>query len=328
LSATAHLHERHKSAQDLKSRPNDVVFSLKLAIYFITLGCGILFALSALPLIKIIGVLLLGVIFAHGVELQHQALHNQGFRSKALNEIFGIVVGLPMLVSFAAYQDSHLRHHRLLGTKENKEFFDYGDQYGANAFRTLWSWLLRLMMPMHYVNFIKNLFLALLLRRISGVNESVSKAICRDHVLMLLAILALGAASVIFRSSLILFVWVIPLFIVAAPVHALIEMPEHYRCDMTSTDPFLNTRTITSNSFMTWLTNGNNYHVEHHMMPGLSIDRLQDLHHVIAPQIHYYHRTYREFYGALLRGQLTPRQLDQHAGPAEAPEVLSPTQSA
>lgn len=87
-------------------------------------------------------------------------------------------------------------------------------------------------------------------------------------------------------------------------------MPEHYRCDLTSTDPFRNTRTIESNAFMTWFTNGNNYHVEHHMMPNLPIERLHDLHGAIAPRIRYYHRTYRQFYSALLRGRLSPRAVD------------------
>ena len=99
-------------------------------------------------------------------------------------------------------------------------------------------------------------------------------------------------------------------YLYTAPVHAQDEMPEHYRCDLTSTDPFRNTRTIESNAFMTWFTNGNNYHVEHHMMPNLPIERLHDLHGAIAPRIRYYHRTYRQFYSALLRGRLSPRAVD------------------
>jgi fatty acid desaturase len=329
LSFTVQLSERPKSTQDLKGRPSDVVFSLKLAIYFITLIHGCLFALSVSPFLKCFGIAVLGVMFAHGVELQHQALHYNGFKSKKWNEVFGVMLGLPMLVSFAGYQDSHLQHHRLLGTKENKEFFNYGDQYGASPFVTAWAWVARLMMPMHYATFIKNVLLSIFFRKIKSSSDGVSKRMCRDYVVMVLAILVLAFVSICFRSPVIVYIWLMPLVLVAAPVHALIEMPEHYRCDMSSTDPLLNTRTITSNVFMTWLTNGNNYHVEHHMMPGLSIDRLQDLHTVIAADIPHYHRTYREFYGALLRGTLAARSLDIVDGRVAAEEEpLAPAQSA
>ena len=310
MSATPQLIQLPKTAQDLKSRPSSVVFSLKLAIYFIALAHGIFFTFSAFLLIKIVGVVLIGVMFAHGVELQHQALHYNGFKSKKWNVLFGVIVGIPMLVSFSGYQDSHLKHHRLLGTSENKEFFDYGDQYGFNSFHGIWSWFLRLFMLKHYGNFFKIAIQTVWGLLIRKDNEGVAKAICREHLWMLAFIVALSVVSIALHTWIIAWVWLAPLVLVAAPAHALIEMPEHYRCDLTSTNPLLNTRTIVSNAFMTWLTNGNNYHVEHHMMPGLSIDRLQDLHASIEPAIRYHHQTYREFYWAVLRNRLAPRIVD------------------
>jgi fatty acid desaturase len=274
------------------------------------------------------GIALIGVMFAHGVELQHQALHYQGFKSKKWNACFGILLGLPMLVSFHEYQDGHLRHHRLLGTPENKEFFDYGDQYGKSTIVSVWLWIIRLGMIKHYGKFFVNVMRIIFFRRENNVNEITLKAVRMDYLFMVAAIILLTSISFILHSLLIVWVWLAPLMLVAAPVHALIEMPEHYRCDLTSTDPYLNTRSITSNAFMTWLTNGNNFHVEHHMMPALSVDRLHDLHNVIEPEIRYYHRTYREFYSALLRGKLVPRELSagarQDAQP-EAEDALTPT---
>ncbi len=275
-------------------------------------------------------------MFAHGVELQHQALHYQGFKSNKYNTFFGILLGLPMLVSFHEYQYSHLRHHGRLGTPENKEYFDYGDQYGEGTAATAWLWVLRLSMIMHYGTFFKNVIRSVCFLRADNVNATVSKAIRMDYMLMIVAVVLLTSVSVILHAWLIVWVWLAPLMLVAAPVHALIEMPEHYRCDLTSTDPLRNTRTIKSNAFMTWFTNGNNYHVEHHMMPGLSMDRLQDLHHSIEGDLRHYHRTYRAFYGALLRGRLTPRApaVESRSGAAgietgtETGDRLAPTRSA
>ena len=226
--------------------------------------------------------------------------------------VFGVLLGMPMLVLFHAYQDSHLRHHRLLGTPENKEFFDYGDQYGARPVVNLGLWAWRLSMAAHYIQFAKNVAKLVVPGARFGDNPLVSRAIRRDHLLMVATIALLAgvdrAAHVVRRVGVGRAARA-----VAAPVHALVEMPEHYRCDLTSTDPFRNTRTIESNAFMTWFTNGNNYHVEHHMMPNLPIERLHDLHGAIGPRIRYYHRTYRQFYYALLRGRLSPRTVDDDA---------------
>ncbi|MDI1431391.1 fatty acid desaturase family protein [Polyangium sorediatum] len=294
------------SLRDLESRPNEVTFLLKVSIYLALVAYGARLATSDLLVLQILGVLTLGLMFAHGVELQHQALHKQGFRNGKLNEIVGILLGLPMLVSFAGYQAAHLRHHKHLGTPANEEFFDYGDPHGEGGSRiaSLGLWFDRLMMPRHYLAVTKNLWRALAVRRFSSERPEVSARMCRDYIVMLLAILTLGAASFATHASLILVVWVLPLVLVAMPVHALIEMPEHYQCDPSTTDVLRNTRTIESNVLMYWYTNGNNYHVEHHMMPRLPMDRLPDLHRAIGQNIEHCHAGYRDFYVALLRGRL------------------------
>ncbi|MFM7404482.1 MAG: fatty acid desaturase family protein [Erythrobacter sp.] len=301
---------KRQVAQDLKSRASDVIFGMKFFIYLACMAFGVAASSSGLWGWQVLSVIFLGAMFAHGVELQHQVLHNQGFQDRKLNEAAGVLLGLPMLVSFAGYQASHLRHHRLLGTPENKEYFDYGDQYGASRIGTVLVWAKRFLMPAHYASFLKNLGRAFFGRPVPGEDAGVSKRIRRDHLVMLAGIGVLGALSALVASPIILLVWIAPLVLVAAPLHALIEMPEHYRCDVTSTDVFLNTRTIKSNAVMTWFTNGNNFHVEHHYMPALPIDRLHDLHAVIAKDIPNLYISYRDFYADVLRNEVksqTPR---------------------
>lgn len=295
---------RHQLAADIKSRASDATFGMKLFIYVACMGCGVAMSTSVMLAWQMFGIALLGAMFAHGVELQHQVLHNQGFRNRGLNEAVGIFLGLPMLVSFAGYQASHLRHHRLLGTPENKEFFDYGDQSGASRIGTMLLWAKRFLMPAHYASFLKQVVRTVAGRPVPGENASVSKRIRRDHMIMLGSIGVLIALSFLMTSPIVIFAWIAPLVLVAAPVHALIEMPEHYRCDVTSTDVFHNTRTIKSNAVMTWFTNGNNFHIEHHYMPGLPIDRLHDLHAAIVKDIPNCYESYRAFYADVLRNRV------------------------
>jgi fatty acid desaturase len=300
-----------KFEHELKSRASDSTFGMKLAIYAACLWSGTAASLSDSAALQGLGVVLLGVMFAHGVELQHQALHGQGFRHRAVNEFVGVLLGLPMLVSFAGYQASHLRHHRHLGTPRNREFFDYGDQYGTSPAATLALWARRLLMPAHYLAFCRLSAGALLGWPVPDESEEVARRIRRDHLVMLVAIGALAAASAAAQAPIIAFAWLLPLLLVASPLHALIEMPEHYRCEVQCPDVLRNTRTIRTNPFMTWLTNGNNYHVEHHLMPGLPIDRLHDLHAVIAEDLCHCYPSYRAFYADVLRnrvGQCAPKE--------------------
>lgn len=296
---------RHVSLSDIKSRSNDVTFGLKYVLFLFLVQYAVQGVLADFWVYRVLGTIGLGLMFAHGVELQHQALHLLGFRNRRFNEVAGIVLGLPMLVSYAAYQASHLRHHRLLGTPENKEFFDYGDQYGASRMATLWTWALRFLMLSNYTRFLANVWRTVRGADFPDETPAVSRRIRRDHWVMLAAIALLCAVSALLHRPLVLWLWLVPLALVASPVHALVEMPEHYRCDTANTDVYANTRTIRSNPLFTWFTNGNNYHVEHHLMPGLPIERLPDLHEHISPNIANYHETYVDFFRSLnRRGEL------------------------
>ena len=71
------------------------------------------------------GQVVLGLMFAHAVELQHQSLHGTGLATARGNRWVGRLLGLPMLVSYSHYRARHLRHHRYLGTSRDTEFFQY-----------------------------------------------------------------------------------------------------------------------------------------------------------------------------------------------------------
>lgn len=251
---------------------------------------------------RALGVLVLGVMFAHALELQHEALHSIGFGSRRKNVVAGVLLGLPMLTSFAAYQASHMRHHRDLGTPENEEFFDYGDQYGdqrRGRLRTAALWIYRFSMIAHYGQFFVNVGRLMTGRPLPKERPATVRKIRRDHALMVAAIAAAVAFTVLTGSTFLVWAWLVPLLLVAGPVHAAIELPEHFRTETDTTDPFRNTRSILSNRFMFWLTNGNNFHVEHHLMPTMPISQLGELHQAMSGRHVYYSRTYVEFFRGL-----------------------------
>jgi fatty acid desaturase len=288
----------------LRGRIRGRVFAGKLAVAAVLLAGGVLLTLQDVMWYRLIGVAVIGLMFAHAAELQHEALHNIGFRSQHANMIAGTILGIPMLISFAAYRASHLRHHRYLGTPMNREFFDYGDQYGAmSKTRTgvVLSWLVRFSMLFHYRLFAENAWRALRGLRFEGETATVSRRIRRDHLLILGLLLASVVVSALLGTWSVVWLWLLPLVVVAAPVHAAIELPEHYRCQTLDQNIFANTRTIRSNRLMTWFTNGNNFHVEHHLMPNMPIERLPELHVRVRDRIQHFHPTYLSYFRSLIR---------------------------
>ena len=102
-------------------------------------------------------------------------------------------------------------------------------------------------------------------------------------------------------NSSIFYSWIVPLIALAAPIHTLVELPEHYKCNLDSVDVLENTRTIKSNSLMFWFTNGNNFHVEHHYAAAWPMDKLDILHEQIGHLIVNKNIGYREFYLIFIR---------------------------
>lgn len=276
-------------------------FALKLALLTALTVVGIGLVLTYSPWCMVAGVMLCGLMYAHALELQHEALHGIGFRSMRANTVAGILLGLPMLTSFAAYQASHMRHHRRLGTPDNKEFFDYGDQYGTGSgggVRRVLSWMYRFSMIAHYLGFFSTAGKLAAGRALPEEKPAAMRGIRRDYAVISGTLIVAVAASVATGSTLMLWIWLAPL-VVASPVHALIELPEHYRCETLTVDVFRNTRTIRSNRLAAWFTNGNNFHVEHHLMPSLPIHQLSELHEALDGRHRYHHRTYLGFFRSL-----------------------------
>ncbi|MFI6819875.1 fatty acid desaturase family protein [Micromonospora sp. NPDC050187] len=293
------------AARHLRTEVDDRSFASKLALWALLTVAGGVLATRPETALRVLGVVVLGCMFAHAAELQHQTLHGLGFRHARTNRLVGVLLGLPMLISFSAYRATHLRHHRDLGTPDNREFFDYGDQYGTDRprsrVRTAWAWTVRFTMLHHYGMFLVDAGRALRGADHPGENPTTSRRIRAEHRLVLAVLVAATLGSVLLGQALVVWCWLAPLLLVAGPVHALVELPEHFRCATLDRDPFANTRTIRSNRLMTWFTNGNNFHVEHHLMPNLPIERLPELHQQVQHQLRHFHPGYVDFFRTLVR---------------------------
>lgn len=253
-----------------------------------------------------IAMVLLGLMYAHGAELQHQALHNTAFPSKSWNRLVGFFLGLPMLVSFSDYQHSHLRHHRLLGTKDDREFFSYGYE----RLTSLKPLLAHLLMLRHYRDVAGFIVGSVLGRSKPDMKPETALKIRAEYRWMALLFVIAVAFSIALETTLFLKVWLVPM-LVAIPTHALIELPEHWGRDHDTLDVQSNTRSIRASRFGSWFTNGNNYHIEHHWLPAVPNDRFPELHREISAETETYPQFYKKFFLDLHRNTFVPKTPQQ-----------------
>ncbi|HXY98626.1 MAG TPA: fatty acid desaturase [Stellaceae bacterium] len=275
-------------------------FLLKVLLALAILAAGGALTLSGDWRLAVAGIFIEGLVFAHMLELVHSCIHGTAFGARRADRIAGVLLGLPMLVSFSDYRSNHLEHHRTLGKSEKKDFFGY-------EFEGMTTWLSfarHLLMLGHYRNAAANMA-----RAATRWNWRKIPAAAFDsrleHLLMALWLLVPLAALLSGRAGPFL-VLVLPC-LVAIPCHVLIELPEHWRCPPVD-DPLVHTRSISASRLATWFTNGNNYHLEHHLCPWLPNGALRGLHLKLRAHAVHYQSSYFRFYMEVFRSLRFRRQ--------------------
>jgi fatty acid desaturase len=265
-------------------------------------GCWTLIALSISWVATAAAVVVVGLMYGHLVELQHECIHGHAFAWRPLNRICGIICGLFMLSSYSHYQYEHLRHHATLGKSENREFFDY-------QFQHLRGWRGCVRTALHlgrYATVLRDVVRTVRGRPIPGITrEHDLRRIRAEHRLFVAAILAAVGFTAATGGPLIVLAWLLPLILVAEPTHFLIEVPEHFGLD-TQGEPEVgrNTRTIRASRFAQWFTNYNNLHAAHHFNAGVPMANVRELHELVRDRFEAVEPSYWSFYRKLIRGEV------------------------
>jgi fatty acid desaturase len=275
---------------------NDRKFAMKLLILVLLYAVFIPLVALASGIVMAAAIIILGLLYAHAVELQHQCLHNTAFRKSKWNRFVGVLLGVPALVSYSDYQASHFKHHKLLGTPEDREFFNYN----YDSLTSLKTFIPHLFMLHHYRDVAANLVKAFIGFTRADVPPRTSKQIRVEYLIMSGFLVMMAVVTIVFQTPIFLKIWVLPLLI-TIPTHALIELPEHIGCNNQTTDVLNNTRTIKAGILGTWFTDGNNYHVEHHWLPGVPNEKLHHLNRELGSKIVYLESSYPAFYLNLLK---------------------------
>jgi fatty acid desaturase len=288
--------------QELFERRSGIFAAKFFAALGLVAAGWVAIALQVHLAVTVVAVVVIGLMYAHLVELQHECLHEHPFRSRRLNRVFGFLSGVFMFSSFSHYKYQHLRHHALLGKDENKEFFNY-------RFNRLSSPVGFLRGAFHlgrYADVLRHVGRAVTGRPIPEVRRPTThRRIVQEYRLFVALVVAAVVFTVTTGNLLLVAAWLVPLLLVAEPTHFLIELPEHFGLN-TQHDPSVmsNTRTIRTGPVAVWFTNGNNMHTTHHAHPGIPMENVPALTAQINPHFEVVEPSYWSFYRKVVLGEI------------------------
>ncbi|HQS19118.1 fatty acid desaturase [Reyranella sp.] len=218
-----------------------------------------------------------GILMAFLFMPLHETVHRTAFRTEALNTVFGHLCGLAICFPWEYYRVFHWAHHR--HTQDEAHDPELAVMPSAGS---LWQRLLAFSGALQ----VYGRFRVLLRHALTGtstlpwVPTDKRALIVREARLYLAAYAGLAAASLLFRSPLILTVWLGPLLIGQFALRPYLYT-EHTGCGR-SRSAFENTRTTYTNAVIRWFAWNMPYHAEHHAYPSVPFHALPAANALVA----------------------------------------------
>lgn len=220
--------------------------------------------------LRIVGTFACAVALNAFVLLLHEGMHHTLFVGPGWNRWGAVALGVPLFISFSAYQVMHIRHHDYLGDPRDPDDYE-------NYTRRRW-----LLWCMHFVRITVGTFLYLLLIPVQALRFGRPRE--RRRVVEEYLVLALvhAAAWICIPADALLHAWLIPLVLVGYMTN-LRGLTQHGIAD--AKDPFLASRSILAHPVLAFCLLNENYHLEHHLFPEVPSYHLAELHRLIRPRM-------------------------------------------
>lgn len=239
---------------------------------------------------------LLAAASLHGISLfTHEAVHGTLSKNRVINGILGAACAIPVLQNFSAYRVLHLRHHQHLGEEGDPDHY-------ANY--TRWTWLVFLM---NWARLIIGYPAYIIAIPILGFKHGNARA--RAGILAEITATALVIGIILVSpipSAWIWHGWVIPMLIINTMVN-IRGMSQHTLLEHCN-DEVRGTRSILTSPVVRFFMCNENYHLEHHLYPGVPWHHLPKVHDALEPALRQqgapYISSYHSFVAEFIRGSL------------------------
>lgn len=216
---------------------------------------------------------LLAAASLHGISLfTHEAVHGTLSRNRVLNAVLGAACAISVLQNYSAYRVLHLRHHQHLGEEGDPDHY-------ANY--TRWSWLV---FTMNWARLLVGYPVYIIAIPVLGFRHGDAGARCGILVeVAATASLVVAVALSPIPAAWVWQAWVIPMIFINTMVnirgmsqHTLLEHAE---------DEVKGTRSILTGPVVRFFMCNENYHLEHHLYPGVPWYQLPAVHQELADDL-------------------------------------------
>jgi fatty acid desaturase len=229
---------------------------------------------------------------------QHELSHWTVFRTKVLNDAFGMIFGFVTLNPFLTDRWAHFAHHRETQNPEKDS-----ELIGMRPFTTT-TYLINLVGIDFWYRRIRSILRAAAGRGLDAdywLTPDERRTVILENRVTVGLWIAIALASGLLHSGLAVELWIAPLLLTKS-VHQLQNTGEHVGMPEVA-DIFVNTRTLPGPAPMRWLVWNMSWHTAHHAFPGVPFHALPALHREIASRLDrpIITRGYFEAQGEILR---------------------------
>jgi len=276
---------------------------MRLAVFLTVYGLGAMAVISIASRIDhgwqylfCVPLYLLTAASLHGISLfTHEAVHGTLSENRRINAVLGAACAIPVLQNYSAYRVLHLRHHQHLGEDGDPDHY-------ANY--TRWTWLV---FAMNWARLLVGYPVYIIAIPILGFKHGTAKA----RVGILTEVAATGLlVGLVWYSPLpaawIWHAWGIPMLLINIMVN-IRGMSQHTLLEHVD-DEVQGTRSILTNPLVRYFMCNENYHLEHHLYPGVPWHQLPKVHAELEMDLRKqgapYIPSYSSFVGEFVRSSL------------------------
>jgi fatty acid desaturase len=198
--------------------------------------------------------------------LGHESSHNLFTRNPTIDRFLGFFCGLPVMFSVAGYRVMHPLHHKYLHTTEDPDDIENVSRH-PSVLRIIYTLI-----------FVCGVYLYL----VTVPLGALKKGSTQERLAVIVewaAMVAIAVAGwVLFPHRVILKGWLYPLLF-AGQFANLRGIAEHGLT--TGGNEFTDTRTVTTHPALSFMMCHINYHLEHHLYPGIPWYNLPKVHELL-----------------------------------------------
>jgi len=217
----------------------------------------------------------MGYLWMSVVTFMHDCTHQVLFERRWKNWVFGIFSTLPVFVTFIAFKEDHLEHHRYNRSPKDPDAFTMGERKLGDFVLFYAYMLIGVVLTVIQFNFIYP-FQALRGRKLwIHLGELALRVVVYTGLIVWTS--QLGVLNEF------LAVWLIPAGFFSL-FNSIRFIAEHYGAPWDA-GQLRGTRTIISNPVNSFFWNNINYHIGHHVYPAVPWYNLPKLHEAMLPTI-------------------------------------------